>query len=165
MTKTVSGLDGRPLKSGIMSTRGKRGVTSFDAIEIVLDGEEIARQVNEIDGMPLPEPFGYKVMGVLIHPPKQVGGVHLADESIERMTHGSIGMVVLKLGPQAYKGSQFKGDAAPWVKPFDYVMIPRYGGQQFPWLSGKTLVFINDDQIPGGMPARAPDETAADTGS
>jgi len=110
--------------------------------EVVLDPSKIEASVLER----MPKPTGWRI---LILPYKGTGktkgGVHLADETIERNSVATVVGYVLAVGPDAYN-DKAKFPAGPWCKKGDWVMIGRYAGARFK-IEGGEVRIINDDEV------------------
>ena len=93
----------------------------------------------------LPEPTGWRL---LILPfkmaPKTKGGIHLADETIERSQVASTCGLVLKKGPYCYDKNKFP--EGPWCKEGDWVIFARYAGSRI-LIDGGEVRLLNDDEI------------------
>lgn len=171
------GLDGAPLGEVAMPTRAQSkptpggvlartgaGLAPHEQLTVVLDVDYINGCLAELKGYPLPKATGWAVLAMVVQPPSQIGSVHIAAESASRLGAGSIGAIVLDVGPLAYAHERFGGEK--WVCPGDYIIINRYGGQQFRWFGGHLLTFLTDDSIFGRLPRVGedePTETSGDT--
>lgn len=76
---------------------------------------------------------------------KTLGGLYLPETIIDKETeYTSIVGLVLKLGEEAYKGSQFP--SGPYTKEGDWVVFPRASCLQFKY-EEEPLVVIDDTKI------------------
>tara|TARA_R110000765_G_scaffold36989_2_gene82231 strand:+ start:593 stop:1054 length:462 start_codon:yes stop_codon:yes gene_type:complete len=93
----------------------------------------------------LPTPTGWRM---LILPfkmgQKTKGGIHLADETIERSQVASTCGLVLKTGPHCYDKEKFP--EGPWCKKGDWVIFARYAGSRI-LIDGGEVRLLNDDEI------------------
>ena len=84
---------------------------------------------------PDPDLTGFRVPNhcIVIRPlhveGKTKGGVILASKTHHDLAYLMNVCKVLKLGDRAYKQEMFD-ETGPWVKPGDFVLIPRLGGQK-----------------------------------
>lgn len=98
----------------------------------------------------LPSPSGWRLT-ILPYRGRGVtkGGLHLADEYVDRQALASIAGYVLKMGPLAYADKE-KFPTGPWCKVGDWVLIARYSGARFLLEDGEVRI-INDDDVMGTL--------------
>lgn len=94
----------------------------------------------------LPKPTGWRI---LVLPYRGIGktrgGIHLADEYVERQTIATVVGLVLAVGPDAY-GDENKFTAGPWCKKNDWILFGRYAGSRFK-IDGGEVRILNDDEV------------------
>lgn len=89
---------------------------------------------------------------------KEIDFITKTDKAVTADKYQSVVGVVVGMGPQAYRGTNFDGTPrypeGVWCMIGDIVVIPRYDGQQFSYGDPKLgmhrmipLVSINDDKI------------------
>jgi len=93
----------------------------------------------------LPSPTGWRLLILpLKMAQKTKGGLHLADETIERSQVASTCGLVLKTGPHCYDKEKFP--EGPWCKEGDWVIFARYAGSRI-LIDGGEVRLLNDDEI------------------
>ena len=94
----------------------------------------------------LPQPTGWRILVLPYRgTAKTKGGVHLADEYVERQSLATVVAYVLAVGPTAYKDTD-KFPDGPWCKKGDWIMLGRYAGARFR-IEGGEVRILNDDEI------------------
>ena len=81
------------------------------------------------------------------------GFVTKTDKQADREDAGTNWGTVLDVGPEAFKRMRDDRDNEDWAKVGDIVCFRRYEGAkiEFPTGSGEYVVFINDEDIFGGI--------------
>ena len=94
----------------------------------------------------LPQPTGWRILVLPYRgTAKTKGGVHLADEYVERQSLATVVAYVLAVGPTAYQDKD-KFPDGPWCKKGDWIMLGRYAGARFR-IEGGEVRILNDDEI------------------
>lgn len=94
----------------------------------------------------LPQPTGWRILVLPYRgTAKTKGGIHLADEYVERQSLATVVAYVLAVGPTAYKDPD-KFPDGPWCKKGDWIMLGRYAGARFR-IEGGEVRILNDDEI------------------
>ena len=94
----------------------------------------------------LPQPTGWRLLVLPYRGAgKTKGGVHLAEEYVERQSLATVVAYVLAVGPTAYKDKD-KFPGGPWCKQGDWIMLGRYAGARFR-IEGGEVRILNDDEI------------------
>ena len=114
------------------------------AEELFLDPEKLPKTALDR----LPQPVGWRLLVLPYRGAgKTKGGIHLADEYVERQTLATVVAYVLAVGPDAYTDKD-KFPAGPWCEKGQWVMIGRYAGARFR-IEGGEVRIINDDEVIG----------------
>ena len=94
----------------------------------------------------LPDPRGYKLLIALPEPDEMTeGGILKAAKTLHDEEVGSIVVMVLKLGADAYNDpSRFP--SGPLCKEGDFILMRSYSGTRFK-VHGKEFRLINDDSV------------------
>tara|TARA_R110000824_G_scaffold156165_1_gene329074 strand:- start:82 stop:516 length:435 start_codon:yes stop_codon:yes gene_type:complete len=94
----------------------------------------------------LPRPTGYRVL-ILPFTMSSVthGGIHLAQQTVDKERLATVVGYVVKLGPDAY-GDLNKFPDGAWCKEGDWVIFGRYAGARFR-IEGGDMRLLNDDEI------------------
>jgi co-chaperonin GroES (HSP10) len=94
----------------------------------------------------LPQPTGWRILVLPYRgTAKTKGGIHLADEYVERQSLATVVAYVLAVGPTAYQDKD-KFPDGPWCKKGDWIMLGRYAGARFR-IEGGEVRILNDDEI------------------
>ena len=73
------------------------------------------------------------------------GGIHLAQQTVDKERLATVVGYVVKLGPDAY-GDLNKFPDGAWCKEGDWVIFGRYAGARFR-IEGGDMRLLNDDEI------------------
>lgn len=102
---------------------------------------------DEDDGLPAPTGFRMLVKPVVVES-RSPGGIVLVEESKQYADLAGFVGLVLKQGPDCYRGERFSG---PWCRVGDHVAYARHVGQKIDVKSAdgtvQKLVIINDDDV------------------
>ena len=111
-------------------------------VNIPTEKEKISNMLDK-----LPNPTGWRILVRPYSPPsKTKGGLHLADETQEKITVASVCALVMKVGPLAYK-DETKFPEGPWCKEGQWVMFGKYAGSRFNTEIGEVRILIDDEII------------------
>ena len=96
----------------------------------------------------LPQPSGWRLL-VLPFTPKEktIGGIIIAQESLDKARIATNCGYVVKMGPMAY-GDKEKFPTGAWCKEKDWVIFARYAGSRLP-IEGGEVRLLNDDEVLG----------------
>ena len=112
-------------------------------VNIPTEKEKISNMLDK-----LPNPTGWRILVRPYSPPsKTKGGLHLADETQEKITVASVCALVMKVGPLAYK-DETKFPEGPWCKDICRAPAGKYAGSRFNTEIGEVRI-LNDDEIIG----------------
>ena len=122
--------------------QGVLGQAFVSPEDLVLDPTKIPQSAFDR----LPKPTGWRLL-VLPYKgsAKTKGGVHLAEEYVERQSLATVVAYVLAVGPTAYQDKD-KFPDGPWCKKGDWIMLGRYAGARFR-IEGGEVRILNDDEI------------------
>lgn len=95
----------------------------------------------------LPHPTGYRLLCAVPTVEQTFEGSQIlkADSLMRIEEQTTVVLVVLEVGPEAYKDPQ-KFPNGPWCKKGDFVVVRAYAGTRFK-IFGKEFRLLNDDQI------------------
>ena len=95
----------------------------------------------------LPDPTGWKLLCALPEVKDTYDGSNIlkADATRKSEEHSTTVLMVLKVGPDAYKDAE-KFPTGAWCKKGDFVLVRAYAGTRFK-IFGREFRLINDDQI------------------
>ena len=96
----------------------------------------------------LPVPSGWRLLVLPFSPrEKTIGGILIAQESLEKLRIATNCGYVLRVGPLAYYDKE-KYPTGPWCKQGDWVVFARYAGSRLP-IDGGEVRLLNDDEVLG----------------
>jgi len=95
----------------------------------------------------LPDPTGWKLLCALPEVKDTYDGSSIlkADATRKSEEHSTTVLMVLKVGPDAYKDAE-KFPTGAWCQEGDFVLVRAYAGTRFK-IFGREFRLINDDQI------------------
>ena len=95
----------------------------------------------------VPDPTGWRLL-CAVPPAKETfegTGIVKADALMKTEEHSTTVLLVLKVGPEAYKDFT-KFPTGAWCKEGDFVLVRAYSGTRFK-IFGREFRLLNDDQI------------------
>ena len=94
----------------------------------------------------LPKPTGWRLLVLPFKmKEKTIGGVILAEDTLERQQVASQVGLVMAMGSQCYKDKE-RYPEGPWCKEKDWVMFARYAGSRIK-IEGGEMRLLNDDEV------------------
>lgn len=94
----------------------------------------------------LPRPTGWRIVVLPFTPPKKSkGGIHLAEQVVERQKIATTCGYVVSTGPLAYADKEKYPDG-PWCKKGDWIVFGRYAGARIT-IDGGEIRLLNDDEV------------------
>ena len=94
----------------------------------------------------LPRPTGWRLLVLPFKmKEKTIGGVILAEDTLERQQVASQVGLVMAMGSQCYKDKE-RYPEGPWCKEKDWVMFARYAGSRIK-IEGGEMRLLNDDEV------------------
>ena len=112
-------------------------------IEKVVDLEEGRRKATQ-----LPVPVTHHLLvAIPEQKEKTEGGIYVPDDFRKREETASIAVMVLAMGPDAFKDTA-RFPSGPSCKNGDWIIMDAYTGTRMD-IHGKEFRFINDDSIRG----------------
>lgn len=95
----------------------------------------------------LPDPTGWKILCAVPEVKDTFEGSSIIKADAMRKTeeHSTTVLMVLKVGPDAYKDTE-KFPAGAWCKEGDFVLVRAYSGTRFKIFNNEFRL-LNDDQI------------------
>lgn len=102
---------------------------------------------TQVTARQLPDPVGFKILCALPEVEATFEGSALIKPDAVRKQEeiGTTVMMVLKVGPDAYKSTE-KFPNGPWCKEGDFVLVRTYSGTRFK-IHGTEFRIIYDDQV------------------
>lgn len=111
----------------------------------------LEEEIAKYDGV---EPVGYQLL-IRVYVPKtikQIGGILLPDESINKLNQDAkltnLTGLVIKMAPGAYKDQDRYQYTGPYCKIGDWVQFPRASGHSFAH-NGLTSIYMTEDYVLG----------------
>lgn len=105
--------------------------------------------LDQLDGVPLPQPCGWRLLVLqYVRPERSAGGVYIPEAvKQEDRWQGRVGLV-LAMGPGCW-ADRARYPEGPWAAPGDVVVWPKLDttSSRLSYGKGIDLVLVNDDAV------------------
>lgn len=122
-----------------------------DDTGIDFDGYSLEEEIAKYDGV---EPVGYQLL-IRVYVPKtikQIGGILLPDESINKLNQDAkltnLTGLVIKIASGVYKDQERYQYTGPYCQVGDWVQFPRASGHSFAH-NALTSIYMTEDYVLG----------------
>jgi co-chaperonin GroES (HSP10) len=112
------------------------------------DAATVLPDTDERKAKQLPDPSGYRILCALPEiEEKTAGGIYKADSTMHYEELTTPVLLVLKVGPDAYKDPT-RFPSGPWCKEGDFIVTRPMAGSRVK-IHGREFRIINDDSVEG----------------
>jgi co-chaperonin GroES (HSP10) len=112
------------------------------------DAATVLPDTDERKAKQLPDPSGYRILCALPEiEEKTAGGIYKADSTMHYEELTTPVLLVLKIGPDAYKDPT-RFPSGPWCKEGDFIVTRPMAGSRVK-IHGREFRIINDDSVEG----------------